>query len=293
VRVSVNVPNFGDLPETVGLGVMAREAEAAGADGVWLADHLLLLDEVMTGYPYEPDGIFPAPGTYPFYESLTSCAYLAAATERCRIGIGVLVLPQRNVLELAKATATIDRLSGGRFALGVGSGWHQAEMEALGYSWATRGVRMTETLAVLRDCWDGRPGAVDGRETSIRDRVMLFPTPAQPAGVPLIVGGMADVALRRAARLGDGWMAIANVERLDVDDLGQAVERVRELRAQNGDAPFELLLKLGTELDRGSDELPGAVAAVRGLGFDETVIDVPWDHGVDRACEALAACRAA
>jgi len=118
MRLSVNVPNFGDLPERIGLGTMAREAEAAGADGVWLADHLLLVDEVMTGYPYAPDGIYPQPATLPFYDSLASCAFLAAATERCRIGIGVLVLPQRNVLEVAKVAATIDRLSGGRFAEG-------------------------------------------------------------------------------------------------------------------------------------------------------------------------------
>src|SRR4051794_14508354 len=83
VRLSVNIPNFGDLPDRIGLGRMAREAEAAGADGVWLADHLLLVDDVMTGYPYTDDGVFPAPSTFPFYESLASCAYLAAATERC------------------------------------------------------------------------------------------------------------------------------------------------------------------------------------------------------------------
>jgi probable F420-dependent oxidoreductase len=290
VRLSVNIPNFDDLPDTLGLGVMAREAEAAGADGVWLADHLLLVDEVMTGYPYAPDGIFPAPATVPFYDSLASCAYLAAATERCRIGIGVLVLPQRNVLEVAKVASTIDRLSGGRFALGVGTGWNRLEMEALGYPFSTRGERTNEMLRVLRDCWRGAPDAFAGQRISIRDRIMLFPTPAQAAGIPLLVGGMANVSLRRAAAYGDGWLAIAAVEHLEIDVLRERVEHVRALRAQMGNAPFELLLKLHAEPEAGS-ELPEAVAAVAALGFDETVVDVPWSHSVDRACGVLDACR--
>jgi probable F420-dependent oxidoreductase len=290
MRLSVNVPNFGDLPESLGLGTMAREAEAAGADGIWLADHLLLVDEVMSGYPYEPGGIFPRPAIFPFYESLASCAYLAAATERCRIGIGVLVLPQRNVLEVAKAAATIDRLSGGRFALGVGSGWNRLEMEALGYSSGNRGERMDEMLQVLRDCWDGAPSAFAGRQISVRDGVMLFPTPARQSGVPLLVGGMGEVSVRRAAAYGDGWLAIDFVERLNADALRLQVAQVSALRTGHGKAPLELVLKLHAE-PLSAAGLPAAVAAVAKLGFDEVVIDVPWVQGIDRACEVLAACR--
>jgi probable F420-dependent oxidoreductase len=292
MRLSVNVPNFGALPERIGLGTMGREAEAAGADGVWVADHLLLLDEVMTGYPYAPDGIFPNPGTFPFYESLASCAYLAAATERCRIGIGVLVLPQRNVLELAKAAATIDRLSGGRFALGVGSGWNRLEMEALGYPARTRGERTDEMMQVLRDCWGGEPHGFAGQQISVRDGVMLFPTPTRQAGVPLLVGGMSNVALRRAAAYGDGWLAITFAERLIVDALGERVDHVRTLRADSARPPLDLVLKLHGD-PRSAGEMPAAVAAVSRLGFDEVVIDVPWQHGVENACEVLAACRKA
>jgi probable F420-dependent oxidoreductase len=292
MRLSVNVPNFGTLPERIGLGTMAREAEAAGADGVWVADHLLLIDEVMTGYPYAPDGIFPNPGTFPFYESLACCAYLAAATERCRIGIGVLVLPQRNVLELAKAAATIDRLSGGRFALGVGSGWNRLEMEALGYLPGNRGERTDEMMQVLRDCWDGMPHSYAGRQISVRAGVMLFPTPVRQGGVPLLVGGMSNVALRRAAAHGDGWLAITFADRLNVDALRERVEHVCALRADSGKPSLDLVLKLHAD-PRSAGELPEAVAAVAGLGFDEVVIDVPWVHGVKNACEVLASCRRA
>jgi probable F420-dependent oxidoreductase len=290
VRLSVNIPNFGDFPETLGIGVMAREAENAGADGVWLADHLLLLDEQMTGYPYTEDGIFPAPGTFPFYESLASCAYVAAVTTRCRIGIGVLVLPQRNVLELAKAASTIDRLSGGRFVLGVGTGWNGLEMEALGYSFASRGERMNEMLQVLRSSWSGSPDAFEGKQLSVRDKIKIFPLPAQPNGVPLLVGGMANIVLRRAATLGDGWVAIADVAKLNIDKLGEQVEHVQRLRKEAGDASFDMVLKLEAE-EEFAHMLPQAIQKIAPLGFNEVVFDVPWSFGVDKACSMLKSCR--
>jgi alkanesulfonate monooxygenase SsuD/methylene tetrahydromethanopterin reductase-like flavin-dependent oxidoreductase (luciferase family) len=125
---------------------------------------------------------------------------------------------------------------------------------------------------------------------SIRDRITLFPTPAQGAGIPLLVGGMADVSLRRAAAHGDGWLAITFLECLDVDPLRERVQRVRELRARTGNGPFEVVLKLHAQPESAL-ELPEAVAAIAGLGVDETIVDAPWTCGVDRACEILAACR--
>jgi probable F420-dependent oxidoreductase len=289
MRLSVNVPNFGDLPHRLGLAAMGVAAEAAGADGIWLADHLVLVDEEQTGYPYAADGSFGAPSSYPFYESLASAAFLAASTKRCRIGIGVLILPQRNVLEVAKAASTIDRLSGGRFVLGVGVGWNRSEMEALGYRFSTRGKRTDEMLRVLRESWTGDPSAYSGQEISLRDGVRLYPTPAQTA-VPLIVGGMADVALDRAASLGDGWMAIANVDTLDLETLGERATKLSRMRAQSSDMPFQQVLKLEASGASATDLLPGAVQAVAKLGFDEVVIDVPWEDGIKRAAEVIQLC---
>jgi probable F420-dependent oxidoreductase len=291
MRVSVNVPNFGHLPERIGLAAMAQAAEAAGADGIWLADHLLFVDETTTGYPYDPEGLYRQPATFPFYDSLTACAFLAAVTTRCRIGIGVLVLPQRNVLEVAKVAATIDRLSHGRFALGVGSGWNRLEMEALGCSFADRGERTNEMLQVLRDCWDGSPQPFKGRQVQIRERIKLFPTPAQQHGIPLLIGGMGRISMRRAAQHGDGWVAIAAVEDLDIDALAAAVSEVRSLRGERG-GEFELVLKLHAEPEA-AESVPAAVALVSELGFDEVVVDVPWTYGIDAACDILASCTAA
>lgn len=290
MRLSVNVPNFGDLPESIGIGTMAAAAERAGADGVWLADHILLVDEVTTGYPYAADGIFPLPPAMPFYDPLATCAFLASATETCRIGTGVLILPQRNVLELAKVSATIDRLSGGRLVLGIGSGWNRAEMEAIGYSFANRGRRTDEMLAVLRDSWSGTPAPFDGQQVKVRDRICLYPTPWRATGVPLLVGGMGEVSQKRAAVLGDGWLPIAFVDNLDVDALRVQVDRVRSMHADVSDSGFDVVLKLHASA-AASAGLGAALVELDALGLEEVVIDLPWSEGVDAAITVFTACR--
>src|SRR5439155_23825152 len=134
-----------------------------------------------------------------------------------------------------------------------------------------------------RDCWCGTPSAFEGDQVSVRDRIMLFPTPAQAAGVPVLVGGMSNAALRRAAEHGNGWVAMTFAERLDVAVLGERLESVRSLRAQAGIAPFELVLKIHGDPPE-PDGMPEAVAAVAGLGFNEIVVDLPWEQGSDKAC---------
>src|SRR4051795_6842721 len=120
MRLGVFVSNEGEFAFRLGLGQMAEVAESAGAGGLSVSDHLLLFDEPTTEYPFSEDGAPTWDMTGDYYEALTCCATMAAATDRCRIGTAILVLPQRNVFEVAKMSATIDRLSGGRFALGVG-----------------------------------------------------------------------------------------------------------------------------------------------------------------------------
>src|SRR5258705_13710749 len=146
MRIGAIVPNDGPLPLRIGLGGMAEAAERAGAESVWVSDHLLMVDGPTSRYPYSADGQQTWSNEIDYFEALACCAYMAAVTHDCRIGTAVLVLPQRNVLELAKVAASIDQLSGGRLVLGVGAGWNAAEMEALGYDFADRGRRFDEML---------------------------------------------------------------------------------------------------------------------------------------------------
>jgi probable F420-dependent oxidoreductase len=289
MRVGSLIPNTGPLPAELGIAAMASAAEAAGAQSLWVSDHLLMIEGTLEGYPYSADGHATWPADIHYYESLTCCSFMAAVTTSCQVGTAVLVLPQRNVLELAKVAATIDRLSGGRLVLGLGAGWYRAEMEALGYGFEDRGRRADQMLATLRDCWSGRPKPIDGH-IRVPPGVVLEPTPLQPGGPPLLVGGMTERALRRAARFGDGWLAITWVDRYDVAALARSLDRLRALRAESGDAPLQTTLLLHAADDQ-ADDVPAAIGELAGLGFDQLIVDPPWSAGLDAAAEFIRSAR--
>jgi probable F420-dependent oxidoreductase len=293
MRIGAIVPNDGPLPERIGVGSMARAAERAGAASLWVSDHLLMIDAPTSRYPYSVDGRQTWSNETDYLEALTCCAYIAAVTRECRIGTAVLVLPQRNVLELAKVVASIDRLSGGRFVLGVGAGWHEAEMRALGYDFHSRGKRLEEMLDVLRDCWTGRPGPYAGQFVRVPQNVVLHPRPVEPAGPSLLVGGMSDPALRRAARRGAGWLALASAESFDGEGLSERLLALKRLRGEHGRmGPFETVLKLHASPSQ-ADSLPELAVQARSMGFDELAVEAPWELGIEAAGETIAAVIAA
>jgi probable F420-dependent oxidoreductase len=292
VRVGAIIPNAGPLPERLGLARMAAVAEAAGAESLWVSDHLLMVDADTRDYPFSGDGRPTWPADSPYLEALTCCSFIAAATSRCRIGTAVLVLPQRNVLEFAKTAATLDVLSGGRLVLGIGAGWYRDEYEALGYGFDSRGRRLDEMLDVLRACWTGRPPAFAGSEIQVPPGVVLQPVPSQPGGPPLLVGGMSPAALRRAALRADGWVGIAWVDRLDAGSLARRLDTFRRLRADAGADPSQAVLKLHARPDDAS-AIPAAIAALEPLGFDELIVEPPWALGHDAAAQTIQAARSA
>lgn len=290
MRIGVIVPVHGPLIADGGVLEMAIAAEQAGADGLWVGDHIVMRDEA-TGYPFNETGKYPVPTDTDYFESLTLCAMMAAVTERCRIGTAVMVLPQRNVLQLAKTATTIDAVSDGRFVLGVGAGWFAGEFEALGYDFRTRGRRMDEMLEVLSRCWTGRVTEYRGKHLTVPDGVIMRPTPRREAGIPTIVGGLSNVALQRAARA-DGWMGLGYVARFDLDKMA----RERELMLSRLDSvgrgrdDFELQLKLTCPPTQ-TAELPCRVKEAANLGYDEIIIEVPWALGKDEVVSTIRAVR--
>lgn len=191
---------------------LAVRAEALGLDSVWVHDHVFNVGHVLERI-----------GGRPYYEPLTLLTYVAARTSRIRLGTSVLVLPYHNPIRLAKAAATLDVLSGGRLVLGVGVGAIEQEMRAMGTPFKERGAFTDEAIAVLRALWaDGDPTF-----TGVYSRfagMPFSPKPVQRPSIPLVIGGVSRAAIRRAARLGDGWQPLG----LTPEALGQGMAALRE-----------------------------------------------------------------
>jgi probable F420-dependent oxidoreductase len=219
------------------LAPLARACDAAGFEAMALSDHLFHPRSLATPYPYTADG---APRWEPFTDwpdPWVTIGALAAVTERLRFVTSVFVLPLRSPVQVAKTVATASALSAGRVVLGVGVGWMREEFDALGQPFAARGRRTDEMIAVMRRLWE-EEGWVE-HHGEFFDFGPLEMRPAPPSPVPIWVGGLSERALRRAARLGDGWISDVHA----TDEMAATVARLRELRADSAraDRPFSVL----------------------------------------------------
>jgi probable F420-dependent oxidoreductase len=181
----------------------AQAAEDLGFDGVEVADHV---------FGAAPRGDWKP--TYsehdPFHETFTTMAFIAAVTKKVELVSGVLILPQRQTGVVAKQAAQVDILSGGRLRLGVGVGWNHVEYEALNEDWKTRGARQSEQIEVMRKLWTEDLVTFRGRFHTLVD-VNMLPVPVQRP-IPIWFGGSSDAVVKRAARIGDGYMPIMTPE---------------------------------------------------------------------------------
>jgi probable F420-dependent oxidoreductase len=189
----LNVGAF-DNPDSIER--LAATAEGVGFESVWTGEHVVLVD------PQAPPS--PVPPESSFVDTVATLAFVAAKTERIKIGSGILLLAQRDPIVLAKELAGIDVLSKGRLLVGVGVGYVEGEFEALGIPYAERGPRTTEHIEVLRTLWTQEKPAFDGRFTSFSG-IQSRPLPVQKPHPPIHVGGMSPPALRRAVAQGNGW----------------------------------------------------------------------------------------
>ena len=230
----------------------ARRAEALGFDSVWISDHFF--------YSFGRYGADPAP--IASLEPLTTLAGVAAVTERVRVGALVLCAPFRHPALLAKAVATIDLLSGGRFDLGLGAGWLEDEFDAFGYRFGTTGQRfeiLEDTLEVLRPLFAGESVTHDGPAVTLREAV-LRPAPARPP--PTLLGGKGGPRLLRlAAEHADGWNT---VWRFSPDAYRGKVDDVRRACDAAGRDPATFRLSIGLYSLVGQDEAAARAAFERG-----------------------------
>lgn len=219
---------------------VARAAEAAGFESLWTGEHVVLPD------PQAPPS--PLPPEVPLLDPAVALAFLAAHTERVKLGTGIIILPQRNPLVLAKELASVDVVSGGRLIFGLGVGYLKAEFDALGVPFASKGARAVEYLEAMLAIWTQDEPSYAGRFFAFRG-VKAFPRPVQRPHPPIVVGGHTPEAFRRALRHGTGWYGFAQ----DLEGTARCIagleEAARELGRPGGLAGFEISITPAGELD--------------------------------------------
>jgi probable F420-dependent oxidoreductase len=278
MRFGIQLPHYGSAPDRIGVRRMAELIVERGFDGIWLSDHVVMVDDAKSTYPYTSDGSYTFDTGTPWYELVATLGYLAAVTEEIELGTAVCVLPQRQPVLLAKQLATVDRLAGGRLTLGVGSGWLAEEFAALGRPFDRRGERTVRYVELLRECWSGSPRAAAYDDLELPPGVRCEPTPPRGA-IPVFLGGNSPEALRRVARVGDGWLGAAPLEGLDPDNLRKLVGTLREACDELGRDPagVELAIRLAPHPAWfGSTELRDLVLEYAAEGIGCVTIDFGW-----------------
>ncbi len=246
------------------LRALGREAEARGFESIWVAEHVVLFDEYESRYPYSPDGKFPGGADTGLLEPLTALTYLAAVTDRIRLGTGICLVPQRNPVYTAKQVVDLDVLSGGRVDFGVGIGWLAEEFEAVATPFERRGARCDEYLDVMKTLWCDELSELHGELYDL-PACRMYPKPVQQPHPPIHVGGESDAAMRRVARRGQGWYSF---NRLPAD-LDEPLDRLDAALAAEGRSRADIELTVCPYFNAIT---PDDVAAYAKRGVDRLVV---------------------
>lgn len=239
MKFGVTGVNAGRRVEGANAAVLARLAEEAGFESLWAVEHVVVPANYKSQYPYSPDGRMPGKEEVSIGDPLIWLTYAAAVTERINLATGILILPQRNPLLLAKECATLDTLSNGRLLLGIGVGWLQEEFNALGIPFEERGARSDEYVEALRVAWEQEEPTFGGRFTSF-EKAKSYPKPVRGT-IPIIVGGHTDAAARRAGRIGDGFFPWG----LGAEHLTRLIGIMRDTAIEAGREPDAIEITAG------------------------------------------------
>ncbi len=259
---------------------VAKRAEAVGFESVWGGEHVIIPEKFDSPYPYTEDGKLPTEPDTPIPDPLIWLAYVAAAAPSLKLGTCILILPQRNPVVLAKELATLDVLSGGRVELGIGVGWLKEEFEALGVPWDRRGARNDEYVAAMRALWSQPKAEFHGDFVDF-DPVYCSPRPVN-ANIPILVGGDTPVAIRRAARLADGYFPGTS----STEGLTKLIADLHAALADHGRKPEDVEINaiFGEQM---ADPVAG-VAAMKEIGVGRLMVPAFFfagPDGLDRLAE--------
>lgn len=215
-----NFVAYPDMPDANALVEYGIRVEQLGYDSVWVWDHMLL-------------GVDP---NFPIIDSLTVLTAMAARTSRIKLGTGILVLPLRNPVGLAKQLSSMDQLSKGRMVMGMAAGWYKREFDAMGIAFDKRGRLMDENIEIMTRLWTEH--AVDGEYMNHKiSAAVMYPKPHQKPYMPILIGGYVDVVLKRAAVKGQGWLTYF----YKPEDFKRSWDKIRNFASEAGKDPDMLL----------------------------------------------------
>jgi probable F420-dependent oxidoreductase len=259
------------------LAHLAQTAEQCGFDSLWTVEHVVIPKNYQSAYPYSKSGKIPGGEDVSIPDPLLPLGFAAALTKTIRLATGVVILPQRHPLYLAKEIATLDLLSGGRVILGVGSGWLREEFDALGLDFHTRGARTDEAIQAMRACWRETASSFHGKYFNFGP-VRSYPKPAHN-DVPIHIGGHSPAAARRAGRLGDGFFPALS----EIPKLQELFATMREAAHQTGRDPDQI------ELSCMARPAVDSVKMLQDIGISRAVVAPPaFDkNGISRGLEKI------
>lgn len=231
-------------PEPEGAAALAETAEEAGFESLWGQEHIVVPEEYKPLYSATKSGKLEAKGTIgggP--DPIVWFAYAAARTSRIKFGTAVVILPEHSPVAYAKSCASLATLASGRFMLGIGVGWSKEEYEAVGVPWERRGARYDEYIEVMKTLWRDEIASFEGE--FVKFKPLRF-EPKPPGGaIPLVIGGTADVALQRAARIGDGYFPAIFPTSKQREELPPLLDKFRAYAKEYGRDPSSIEVTTG------------------------------------------------
>jgi len=246
------------------MATVAQHAERLGFGTLWAGEHVVVFDSYESKYPYTDTGEMPLVRDADFLDPIVGLTYAAAVTKTIRLATGICLVPEHNPLVLAKVVATLDWLSNGRVALGVGIGWLEEEFQALGIPWERRAARTRECIDAMRKLWGDPISAYSGEFVKF-DGVRSYPKPVRGAELPILFGGESTPALRRVAEYGNGWCGF----NLDPGEAAEKIRHIESLLKSNGRKRSDVELAVSPYT---KPITPDDLARYRDAGVDEVVI---------------------
>src|SRR5262249_26087907 len=262
MRLGLHALGIGAGATRAVIDAVAAAAERSGFATLWSGEHVVMVDQSASRYPYSDDGQIAVPAAADWIDPMIGLGFAAAATSTIGIATGVLLLPEHNPVLVAKQAATLDTLSGGRLTLGVGVGWSREEFDALGVPFERRAARTAEYVAAMRTLWRDDVASFEGQFVGF-DSIRVNPKPSRNRRIPVVVGGNSDPALRRVAAWGDAWYGF-NLD--GVAAVRERVDTLARLCAESGRDRAELNVSVALR-----DPGTGDAAALAELGVDELV----------------------